>query len=196
MRNSLTEQQTGFFTKNGYIELEGIPFDAKKIFGKPHSFETGRDLWRNEPALIELFNKLSHLAFALTSKNQLRIAFDQFIPATHRLPKSPLKELFCIQGIAVAFLITEAPIHIERRSDLGILPIPTTAQNIYFFLPHLIIDWPSLPPSTNLYLGAFAIPNAVYIQNPKDPCTNQLKHLHYSIGDVLKNKHHPLLIQK
>lgn len=196
MRTSLTEQQTAFFTKHGYIELEGIPFDPKKIFSQTHTFETGRDLWRQDPPLLELFNKLAPVAFALTGKSQLRIGFDQWIPATHRLEKAPLKDLFCIQGIALAFIICETPVHIEKRSPLGILPIPSKAENIYFFLPHLIIDWPSLPPATNLYLGTYTLPNAVYVHNSKDPCTNQLKHLHYSIGDVLKTKHHPLLIQK
>lgn len=185
MKTTLTEQQTAFFTQNGYIELE-----------IPHSLpiqRLGRDLWRQDPELQNLLvRKLGPIALILTGKKQLHLGCDQWIPATE-LPKKacPVKELFSIQGFALGAILAENPILPTRRSPLGILPLPSKPQNILFFRPDLILDWPHV--KSDLYLVLYALPNSVYIHNPKDPLTNALKQFGYHFGDVLKNEFHPFL---
>lgn len=196
MKQILTEQQVSHFTKHGSIEIEGIPFESKAIFGRTVKYEEGRDLWRQDPYLLEfLTRKLAPMAFGLTCKDQLRLAFDQWIPKDYRFEKAaPLKEFFSVQGLILGVIICETPSHVKAPS-LGLLPLTTKAENILFFHPRLIVNWPKLPPMTNIYLVAYALPTSVYVQNPHDPCTNLLKHLHYSVGDHLKNKHHPLMVK-
>lgn len=220
MRTTLTAQQMSFFTRNGYIELSGIAFDPKELFLDiqqtlaqklkihtsklpSHSAETqylfGRDLWRWEKSLHSLWmKKLSPIALALTGKNQLRFGLDQWIPSGHSLGKpAPAKDLFCIQGLTLGVLFTSQAPPAHLHSSLGVFPLPKDPHNVLFFRMNLILDWPQLLQtlSTDLYLGAYAVPNALYIQNPLDPSTNSLKALGYGFGDLLTNESHPLIIQ-
>jgi hypothetical protein len=222
MRLTIPPQQTAFFTQNGYIEFEGILEDADFIFesvrrataarlhlsltklsqkSPAELYLASRDLWRLESSLANLFTrKLAPFAFALTAaKHSLRLAADQWIPA--HLPQEKavsLKDLFSIQGLALGFLISSDALSEQvRRSDLGLLPLPSKRGSVLFFQPHLLLDWPRLLqlPPVDLYLGAYALPISVYVQNLKDPSTNFLKQFKYGFGDVLKNEFHPLIVQ-
>ncbi|HSX10642.1 MAG TPA: hypothetical protein VLF94_02860 [Chlamydiales bacterium] len=185
MKTILTEQQTAFFTKNGYIEFE-----------VPHLLpikREGRDLWRQEPKLQHfLIRTLGPIALALTGKKQLHLAVDQWFPTSLQPEKAaPLKDLFSIQGFALGAVWAESVSIPVRKSPLGILPLPTKRENILFFRPNLILDWPHV--ETDVYLVLFALPHSVYVHNPKDPQTNYLKPYGYQYGDVLKNEFHPLI---
>jgi hypothetical protein len=183
---SITAQQSAFFSKNGFLELElphvEIPFS-----------DLQRDLWRKLPALQNfLLKKIGPIALALTGKKQLALACDQVILQQNR-PKSagPIKEIFSIQGFALGIAIAKNPIIPTQRSPLGILPTPSTEENILFFKPEIILDWPHV--KSDVYLALFALPTAVYIQNMNDPSTNFLKRFDLQFGDLLKNKTHPLV---
>jgi len=186
MKTTLTAQQTAFYTKNGYIEFEiphPFPFDHKE-----------RDQFRDQPKLQDfLLRKIGPLALVLAGKKRLRLACDQLIAQENRPKKAGLlKGLFSIQGFALAIAISKNPIIPAKKSPLGILPIPYTAENILFFRPDLILDWPHV--SSDVYIALFALPDAVYIHNPHDPATNLLKQFGYNFGDRLKNEFHPQII--
>lgn len=186
MKTILSEQQTAFFTQNGYIELE--------LVSTLPTHRSGRDLWRQEPKLHNfLLRTLGPIALTLTGKKQLHLGCDQWFPATE-LPKKmcPVQELFSIQGFAIGAILAEPPLFATRKSPLlGILPLPSKPENILFFRPNLILDWPHV--HSNLYLALYTFPHSVYIHNPQDPVTNYLKPFGYHYGDVLKNAFHPLL---
>jgi hypothetical protein len=186
MKTTLTAQQTAFYTKNGYIEFE-IPhdfaFDAKK-----------RDAFRRNLKLRDfLVRKIGPLALVLTGKKQLRLACDQLFTEENRPKKMGLvKDLFSIQDFALAVALSKAPVIPEKKSPLGLLPLPSNEKSILFFRPNLLLDWPHV--SSELYIALFALPNAVYIHNPNDPDTNYLKALGYHFGDLLKNESHPQIL--
>lgn len=184
MKTILTEQQTAFYTRNGFIELE---MPATLPTHRP-----GRDLWRQEPKLQNfLLRTLGPIALTLTGKPQLHLAVDQWIPHSE-FPKkaSPLKDLFSIQGFALGAILTENPSP-EHKTTLGIAPTPSKPENILFFRPNLILDWPHA--HADIYLVLFAQPHSVYVHNPKDPQTNYLKQYGYQYGDVLRNEFHPVI---
>ncbi|OGN64474.1 MAG: hypothetical protein A3E80_03435 [Chlamydiae bacterium RIFCSPHIGHO2_12_FULL_49_9] len=206
MKSSISSQQAAFFTKNGYIELEaGI--DSKEIFAHARAllkkrdpkgldlYKAGRDLWREDDLLKKaLIQKLAPLALALSPRTQVQLAFDQWIPEGLSWDKvCACKDLFSVQGLEIAFILTDTTHSIAKRPPLGIVPLPSNAETILFFRPNLILNWPKLPKDIPLYLGAYAAPDGIYIENPKDPSTNALKSLGYGFGDHLKNETHPLI---
>ena len=185
MRNTLSAQQTAFYSKNGYIEFE--------IAQKLPPRDITRDQWRKHPKVQEfLVRKLGPIALALTSRKQLLLACDQWITKENK-PEKPclLKEMFSIQGLAIGVAIAENQTIPTQKSPLGILPLPEPGQ-ILFFRPDIILDWPHL--ASDVYLAVFALPNAVYAHNSRDPATNFLKQFGYNYGDVLKNETHPIVM--
>jgi hypothetical protein len=214
MKLTSTAQQRAFFTQNGYLELEGLLSESETLFASMqkalHSrlpkdsktpqeqYKAGRDLWRHIPTLKALLlRKLAPLAIALTGKDRLRLACDQWIPADYPWKKmATSKDLFSIQGMALGVLIAASVPQPPIPSTLGLLPLPSQSQNILFFKPGLILDFPQLAKyaPSELYLAFYAFPNSMYIQNLNDPSTNSLKLLGYGFGDSLINEHHPLII--
>lgn len=186
MKKAISEQQAAFYTKNGFIEFE------MTVPPLPHSPQY--DLWRGDAGLQKFLMKtLPHLAFALTGKKTLRLGCDRrFSPEALPQKACPLKELLSLQGLALGVAVAEKPQATPKRFPLGLLPVPQE-HHILFFRPDLILDWPHV--KTDLYIAVYTLPNAVYVQNSKDPFTNTLKSFGYQFGDVLKNEFHPLLIQ-
>lgn len=197
MKQILTTQQEAYFTKHGYIELEGLALDLDALRALfPDKYELGRDLWRTRPALEALLlRKIGPFAVALSGKTQLRLAFDQWLPGNFHFDKmAPCKDLFSVQGLAVCCLLSFAEVPLPRAANLGILPLPSHKGHLLFFKPTLLLDWPKLARTgAELYLSAYALPASVYVQNPKDPCTNSLKPLGYGFGDRLNNQSHPII---
>ncbi len=185
MKTTITAQQTAFFTKNGFIEF-AIPHLIP-----PESPE--RDQWRkNEEFKQLIIRKLAPIALTLTGKKQLRLGLDQWITTDNRPEKAcTLKDMFSIQGFALAAVLAENPVLPATRSPLGILPLPSNSESILFFRPDLILDWPHI--SSNLLLVLFTLSTAVYVHNTKDPSTYFLKQFGYNYGDTLKSETHPLI---
>ncbi len=197
MKQILTTQQEAYFTKHGYIELEGLSLDLDALRASfPDKYELGRDLWRKQPALESLLlRKIGPFALALSGKKELRLAFDQWLPANFHFDKmAPCKDLFSVQGLAVCCLLSFTEVPPPPAPHLGILPLPPHKGHLLFFKPTLLLDWPKLARAgAELYLSAYALPASVYVQNPKDPCTNLLKTLGYGFGDRLSSQHHPII---
>lgn len=186
MKEDLTETQTAFFTKNGFLEIE-LPHEIPK-------FSDERDEWqKNEPLKQFILKKLGPIALILTRKKQLRLALSEWISCSKR-PKTPdiLKKIVAIQNLSLAVSLAEDPHLPQKKSSLGILPIPSSSKNVLFFRPDLILDWPHL--SSDFFLILFALPNAVYVHNPNDPKALFLKSLGYQYGDLLRTETHPLIL--
>lgn len=186
MKQYITEQQSAFYTKNGFIEF-AIPHKLPDVSLK-------RDLWRERNELERfLVKKLGPMALNLTGKKQLRLAADQWITAENKPKKpAPIQEIFCIQHLIIGASICQNPIAPEKRAQLGLLPLPSSAENILFFRTNVILDWKHL--EQDIYIALFALPNAVYIHNEKDPHAHFLKELGLHFGDRLENNTHPLII--
>jgi hypothetical protein len=195
MKTTIEPQQLAAYTRSGHIEFE---FDLKAVFPSIQkalaATPTGRDLWRHQESLQTfLLRKLGPIALALSGKNKLHLGCDQWITKPNQPQKiGPIKELFSLQGFAIGLIIAENPIHLPRRSPLGILPMPTQSNHVLFFRPDLLLDWPHT--SGDLYMALYTLPNAVYIHNPHDPLTHELKQYGYNFGDTLKNEFHPLIL--
>ncbi len=215
MNPTLTAQQIAFFAKNGYLELEGLfseeecrqyslAINPEKLKRLPLSEQLiqGRDLWRHASALKTLIfsRRLSTIAASLTPKVSLRVALDQWFPSDFSLPRpAKLNELFCIQGITCAIFIqlepgiTEVP---EKTSPIGLFPFPKGRGNALIVQPNLLLNWPTLAASQNLYLIAYCQINSVYVQNSNDPAGLNLRALGYGYGDPLRNDTHPVMAQR
>ncbi|MBX7066226.1 MAG: hypothetical protein K1X28_03240 [Parachlamydiales bacterium] len=185
MKRTLSESQTAFYTKNGFIEFE-IPHEI------PFSFK--RDQWREDPELKQFIVKtLGPIALELTGKKQLRLGFSEWITKENRQKQAgKLKEWVSIQNLAIAIAISPHPVMPDKRSPLGILPLPTSSTQILFFRPDLILDWPHV--SSDLFLVLLTLSNGVYVHNPKDPQTAYLKTLGLNYGDTLRSDTHPFII--
>lgn len=184
MKRTVLESQTAFFTKNGFIEFE-IPHQI------PFSYK--RDQWREDAQLKQFIVKnLGSIALELTGKKQLRLGVSEWITVENRPKHSgKLKEWVSLQNLALAISIAPSPKIPAKRSPLGILPLPSSAEQILFFRPDLILDWPHV--SSDLFLIVLTLPNGVYIHNPNDPQTAYLKQLGLQYNDTLRSDTHPFI---
>ena len=185
MKRSILDAQTAFYTKNGFIEFE-IPHPDVPFIPK-------RDQWREDETLKTFILKnLGPISLVLAGKKQLRLAFSEWITEENR-PKNRgfLKEMLSIQNLMLAVSIAPNPIIPTKKSPLGIIPLPTSAEQILFFRPTLILDWPCV--LSPFFLILFTLSNGVYVHNNQDPQTTYLKELGYEYGDTLRAETHPLL---
>lgn len=185
MKKIIADPEASFFTQNGFVELE---IDHEKI---PYSPD--RDQWRTDKGLEKfLIKAIGPIALELTGKKRLRLGMSEWVTQENRPPKSgSLKELFSIQNVTLAVAMASNPNPCDKKSSLGILPVPASPSNILFFRPDLLLDWPHV--LTDLFLILFTLPNAVYIRNPKDPRSTYLKTFGYQYGDLLRTETHPLI---
>lgn len=186
MKQILSEIQTASYTNNGFIEFE-IPNAIP-------SYSTKRDQWRDDETLKQFIVKnLGPIALVLTGKKQLRVGFSEWITHENRPKKAgKLKEWIPLQNLALSICIAKNPIIPPKKSPLGILPLPSNSENILFFRPDLILDWPHV--TSDVLLIVLTLTNGVYIHNPKDPRTAYLKPLGFEYGDLLRTETHPLII--
>jgi hypothetical protein len=186
MKRTLTDIQTAFYTKSGFIEFE-IPHTLPQEGAE-------RDQWRRESALQSFIVKnLGPIALVLTGKTKLRLGYSEWITSENRPKKAgKLKEWLSIQNLGMGICMAPHPQIPAKRSPLGILPLPSSASNVLFFKPDLILDWPHV--NSDLFLVILTLENGVYVHNPNDPKTTYLKALGYEYGDPLKTNTHPLII--
>lgn len=202
MKPIIPPQEAAFFSRNGYLELSGMPFDRDAV---RHSAATalkmqplGRDLWRSNETLNHLLlKKLAPLVLQIAA-NPLRLACDQWLLkdawTNHSLS---FKDFFCIQGIALIAIFSPFDLSnaIPNTFGLGVSPFPKSGNNVLFIKPNIVLDWHlSTPPPPALYIAAYAFAHhAVYIYNPKDPATHFLKKFNYAFGDSLQDTSHPMI---
>ena len=186
MKTTLSAQQHGFYTKNGYLELE-LPHKELPLSKK-------RDQWREDKDLLHfLKTKLGHLALLLSGKTKLRLGMSEWIVDENR-PKTPckLKEMCSLQAHEICAVLSNEPLIPEKKSSLGVLPLPSNKESVLFFRSNLILDWPHV--HSDVFLVVFTLHNGIYIENKNDPETHYLKELGYFFGDSLKNETHPLIL--
>lgn len=185
MKTLLTAQQLSFFTKHGFIE-----FEIKHPYCPPTS---QRDQWREIDTLKNfLLKTIGPLAKELLKKSGLRLGLDQWILTENRPQKfCSLKEMFSLQGVAIGISLTHSNAEPPRKPSLGILPVPSNPQNILFFQPHILLNWPET--HADVYLASLTFLNAVYVHSPQDLATNHLKQFGYQYGDILNNKMNPMI---
>ena len=220
MNPLISAQQAYFFKTHGYLELEEVlspsecselqeHIDAallsrvkKSLSRVPEEslYLQGRDLWRIQESLktLLLSKKMTNIALALANKPSLYLAFDQWIPPLSWSEPSKAKDLFSIQGLACIYLIRlSAPKEIEALkptfgTEPGLIPLPTARGSLLAINPQLLLNLPKLSLySASLYAVGYALDEAVYFHNAKDPCNHQLKDLGYHFGDRLTHKNHP-----
>jgi len=206
---TISAQQAAFYTKNGFLELEGVftPSQCEALLTAIDQTMTrrlgqevihGRDLWRDTPLLKTTVTakKLTGLAFDVSRRPTLRLACDQWFPSGFSL-KTPerLEKLFSIQGLVCTLFIQLDPNPVElpsKQTPLGISPFPRGQGNVLLITPSLLLNWPPVP-SIGLYCVSYSLPASVYVENPLDPAGLALRKLGFGYGDPLRNDTHPLI---
>lgn len=166
MRFSTSFEQRDFFSKNGYIEFEGlISLDDCALIKEQAA---GRDVWRSSGLLkkISLSPQLAEIAAVLSHKKSLRIAYDQRIQGEFKFLNHSIKPVIGL------FVLLE-------NEKVG---------NVIFFNP-------KFPPEklANSFVIVYCEPKTQYLYEPKDPHTHLLKKLGYTFGELLRNDTHPLI---
>lgn len=175
MKTAISAQQLVYFRRQGHVRFENYPLDFQILREFGEKSKCARDLWRSTPFLKKwILQTLGAMALELTKKPALRLACDHYLNA----PASALRiqDLFCFQGLACVFVFSQS----ETGTTLDVFEPSSLA---------------SLLPK-EAYLVAFALDNAVLIENPKDPFNAATRNLGYVYGDRLANPHHPLIIKK
>ena len=168
MRFATSFEHRDFFSKNGYIEFEGlITLDECALL---LSKEPGRDLWRKDVLVkrISLRPQFGEIASVLSHKKTLRIGFDQLLD-----PKNPI-------------LLADSCL----KPTIGLLIILTgeKAGSGIFFNPES-----PMPAAEHAFLIIYSDTKTIYHLNKKDPHTHALKKLGYVFGDLVKSDTHPFI---
>ena len=158
MRTILSAQQLAFYKNNGFIEFK-IPHEIL--------FSEKRDQWREDENLFRFIkNKLGKPALELSHQKQIRFGVTFWVTVENKPDKGcSIQELISIQDIEIACVLSPNPIIPEKRSPLGILPIPQGPQNALFFNPKFILDWPNA--HGNLFfvpMGIWPIKNKLWVE--------------------------------
>ncbi|HEX2582887.1 MAG TPA: hypothetical protein VHL30_02090 [Chlamydiales bacterium] len=198
----LSAQQSSFYTKNRYLELEELLSPAEcDAFLAMMQENPGRDVWRQNPSLKEflLSRRMAKLALHLTGKTVLQLACDQwFSPAFfHAEKRMKCKDFFSIQGIACVILLQLQPGKLQKPANspsLGLFPFPQGQGNALIVHSDLLLSWPALSSEIGLYAAAYSLTPAIYIQNSNDPAGAFLKQFGYGYGDPLRHETHPRIV--
>ena len=175
MKTTISAQQLVYFRRQGHVRFENYPLDFQKVRILVQESGLTRDLWRKSPFLKKLIlQTLGPMALELARKPSIRLACDHYQSKTATVQR--IQDLFCFQGLVCVFVFSE--------SDLGIILDVFEPSSLTSLLPK------------EAYLVAFALENAVLIENPKDPFNAATRNLGYVYGDRLANPHHPLIMKK
>lgn len=179
MKTALSAQQLVYFRRQGYVRFENYPLDFANVKKIAKELVTPRDLWRKNAFLKKLLiHTLGSTALELCKKPSLRLACDHYLTSSPTITR--IQDMFCFQGLACIFVFSID----EQHPELGTI--------LEIFEPSSLAN--RLPKEA--YLVAFALENAVLIENQKDPFNTQIRNLGYVYGDRLTNPYHPLILQK
>jgi hypothetical protein len=176
-------------------------------------FTHGRDLSRQEPLIRKIVTNphIAEIAAELTHQPLLKLAYDQVLsftlsPKSDQNTQSPfvsllesppsLQEMSCFQDILCGLLICLSNEKNEKNDSLS--PFSCKPGSGVFFTPTLRLSLDQLYGDHEaLYLLiAYASPRSVYIFQPSDPNTHNLKKLGYVFGDRLSEKFHPTVYRR
>jgi hypothetical protein len=222
MRFAITADHRDFFTKNQYIEFEGIlPLDQVALLKKnaeqtlagrlkiapdkksaPEIYQAGYDLWRDNVEIKKITHKqaFAMLVSELTQTFSLRFGFDQYFATYRCTAASPydvpmsLQEISCISPLAGALLL---PLQ-DLASVPSFFPIPLKAGHGLFITAGFALPWPQLFATCGLafLLIAYSAEKATFRSDSHDPHAASLKKLGYVFNDSLKDSVHPLVLRK
>lgn len=220
MRFSLTKEYKEFFYRNKHIEFEDVLsleqvaslqaglHDAlskrdPKIYKKGTPL-AGRDLFRSssEVQKIAFSKKFPQVAYDLTSKTPLRLAFDLHLTpkviGNHYFGKvadfkqgSCLSEIYCL----LFFRLGGSPI--ATPEGAAFIPSPQKVGNLVIVHPELPIDLETLlqDKDQEFYVIAYGSDRLCYTLNELDPITHLIKRFGYVFGDLMKEDTHPLIFR-
>jgi hypothetical protein len=221
MRHAVTLEHRDFFSKNRYIEFDGMLSEEQVILLQKEidqtlsqklpikqpscieTFQAGYDLWR-ENATIKKWafkNTFAEVAAALLQTHLFRIAFDQYLcPDGASTPLSGTASLSLISSakpLSCAFLICLSGGTIPSTIDTSQSPLPLKEGNVVFFSPQLPIAWDLMFQLKHFrwLLVAYAPKQAIYHLENKDPHTHAWKRLGYVFGDSLNDSVHPIIFR-
>lgn len=202
MKIFVGDEEKEFFKKNGLILFEGVlseeEVDTLRVATEGVSCEkTSRKdmaMADNRIAKVLFSKKVASIAFELSGKHALRYAYDQFFSSSllpHKLSTSisPLRIGVCIALDSQEEGVKEDIISFKMRcSDL-----PTRKGDVLFFVPEVELGIESSMCSGSFFFLLYASDRAMYIFQPDDPYTHDVKRLGYVFGDRVKEETHPVL---
>jgi hypothetical protein len=177
MKTTITAQQIVYFQKQGYIRFENYPIDFNFLREVAEKTGTARDLWRQDLNLKKwILKNLGPIVLELTNKPRVRLACDHFLKQIP--PVSRMQDMFCFQGLISIFAFSQNPVSSEKETILEVFEPSSLSCRL----------------AKETYLVAFALENAVLIDNAKDPFTASTRNLGYVYGDRISNPMHPLIV--
>lgn len=182
MKYSISREQHFFFEQNHYIEFDGLLSDVEHkslvdALKKVHV--QARDLSHTIKPVkaITHMTRLAKLASQLTHKTFLRFGFDQILcpPIETGLVSQDL----CISGL------------------VGLLYLSLDGQEVHAIFADPTADADTLPlqADTRYLVIGWAEERAMYVLQPNDPHTHELKKHGYVFGDRLKEEWHQILVR-
>ena len=200
MKYSVTGQQAFFFNKFGFIEFEQV-LDEKEVqtlcMAAKNIKKRNLSHHFSEVQKILFSRSLAALASGLSSKRQLRFAFDQVIA------QYPIKEGFTIGGISCiaplavcVMLCIDGTVDARPSAAEGMInPFATKAGNAIFFRPDAVWDPACMhahDAQTHILL-AYGEERQQYLFCLEDPYLHDLKKEGLVFGDRIPEKSHPIL---
>ncbi len=180
MKYHISREQRFFFDQHQYIEFDGLlsPEEQKKLksaLSKPASIT--RDLSSSNPTIKEvvLSRARAKLAAELSHTKILRLGFDELFVLPNQT-KNLLNEI-CIQGLIICLFLD-----IDSEDARGT-----------FVLPNVDLSQVPLAEGKRYLLIGWAEEKALYIMQPNDPHTHELKKKGYVFGDRLQETWHPVI---
>ncbi len=225
MRFAITADHQDFFTKNHYIEFEGIlPLDqvsllkknaevtiAKRLRIPPEKFKeksapelyfAGYDLWRNNEEIKKIAHKqaFASLASELMQAVPLRYGYDQYFATYQCNAASPYDLPYSLQDISCIHPLVGGlllPLQ-DLPSPPTFFPMPLKVGNGLFISPTFALPWPHLFSTCGLcfILIAYAAEKAIFRADSHDPHAVALKKLGYVFNDPLKDSIHPIVFRR
>lgn len=197
MNYTITSGQISFFKKYGYLAVEGLfSLKEREEIEKNISLlsKKRRDLWRNNPFLLQFVQKKKLLQIAsLLVKKPLRLLYDQLlISGEEKIPSETksLQEKSCYREILLGVLVKlkAAPPSEEEEKELKNASLIFLQGNSPFPFHSLLSE-----KGDAYYLICYGNKKAMFVENPLDPYSSDLKDQGYAFGDLLKEETHPMV---
>ena len=182
MKYHISREQRFFFDQNSYIEFDGLllPDEEKRLAKSLAKVDKGaRDLSLKDGLVKEVVHSIARakLAAELAHVRLLRFGFDElFVPGW--TTKNLMNEV-CIQGLVICLFLT-----LDGEGGHGI-----------YAKPSVDLDKLPLDPNRRYLVIGWAEERSMYVLQPNDPYTHELKKRGYVFGDRLKEEWHPVVIR-
>jgi hypothetical protein len=225
MHFTITADHRFFFTKNHYIEFEGIiPLDQVSLLKKnaeetiakrlrispeklkeknaPELYFAGYDLWRDNQEIKKITHKqvFASLASELLQASPLRYSFDQYFATFQCHAASPYSIPYSLQNISCIQPLAGGlllPLN-DLSSPPTFFPMPLKTGNGLFISSTFALPWPHLFSTCGFcfLLIVYAMEKSFFRADSHDPHAAALKKLGYVFNDPLKDAIHPIIFRR